>query len=160
MKLLSLYPFLLAFFTTSLANEVSFSSLNIESKVRLRYAITEVTAVMENPSGLGQEVNFTMVIPDTAFISNFTMNVNGKLEVAEVKEKEEAKKEYTQAKTLGLSSGLVHRNSNKFTVSTFVEEGKKAEFYLMYEEMLTQGADSNYHHDIKIFPEGDVEQIR
>lgn len=160
MKLLSLYPFLLAFFTTSLGNEVSFSSLNIESKVRLRYAITEVTAVMENPSGLGQEVNFTMVIPDTAFISNFTMNVNGKLEVAEVKEKEEAKKKYTQAKTLGLSSGLVHRNSNKFTVSTFVEEGKKAEFYLMYEEMLTQGADSNYHHDIKIFPEGDVEQIR
>ena len=159
MTLLHLFPFFLVF-STSIGNQVSIKNLNIESKICLRYAITEVTSLLENPTAVGQEVNFTMVLPDSAFISNFTMEVNGKLEVAEVKEKEEAQKKYSKAKTLGLTSGLVHRNSNKFTVSTFVEEGKKAEFYLKYEELLKQGADKNYHHDIKIFPEGDVENIR
>ena len=161
MKMLELlFAILFALCSSNPTKQVTFKSLNIESKIRLRYAITEVTSVLENPSGVGREVNFTMILPETAFISNFTMNVNGILEIAEVKEKQEAKKKYSKAKTLGLSSGLVHRNSNEFKVSTFVEEGKNAEFYLKYEELLGQSADSSYHHDIKIFPEGEVESIR
>ena len=45
-----------------------------------RYARTVVSAIMKNPNSVASEVVFTMVIPSTAFISNFTMTLkNGQV---------------------------------------------------------------------------------
>jgi hypothetical protein len=49
--------------------------MNIRSDVQYRYAKTVVKSYIINPSALqSQEVTFNMVLPSTAFISNFTMS--------------------------------------------------------------------------------------
>ena len=50
-----------------------------------RYAVIDIESEMENPSDVDKEAEFTVQIPETAFISNFTMFINGELFIAEIK---------------------------------------------------------------------------
>ena len=54
-----------------------------------------------NPSMNSQEVTFTAIIPNSAFISNFSMVFDGVEYVATVAAKEEAKRVYEEAVTAG-----------------------------------------------------------
>ena len=57
-------------------------AVNIRSDIQYRYAKTVVTSYIENPSvELSQEVMFSMILPETAFISNFIMKKKGKNEI-------------------------------------------------------------------------------
>ena len=82
---------------------------------------------------------YRAIIPDTAFISNFTMLVGNKEYVAEVKESKEASKEFEDLVSQGSGVGLVEqntRNKNLFTIKTNVEPGEKVLFKLTYDELL------------------------
>ena len=62
-----------------------------------------------------------MVLPDTAFTSNFTIKLVGddKLYVADVAKKEDAKETYDDAVQKGQSVGLVNkdtRDANKLSI--------------------------------------------
>ena len=46
---------------------------HIDSEVVARYAITTITSVVVNNGTSSRELSFLVRIPDTAFISNFTM---------------------------------------------------------------------------------------
>ena len=135
--------------------------LHIESKISLRYAQTRVESEMENPDRSAQEITFSMILPETAFISNFSMILNGVETVAQVMEKQEAIDEYNEAKRIGISSGLVkkERYSNTFSMSANVEARGKVVFLLTYEELLER-TDQKYHHNINIFPDGDLEDVK
>ena len=135
--------------------------LHIESKVSLRYAQTRVESEMENPESSAQEITFSMLLPETAFISNFSIIQNGAETVAKVMEKQEALDEYNEAKRIGISSGLVkkERYSNRFSMSANVEARAKVVFLLTYEELLER-SDQKYHHNINIFPDGDLEDVK
>ncbi|KAJ9587866.1 hypothetical protein L9F63_018700 [Diploptera punctata] len=114
---------------------------HIESDIKYRYATTLATTRIENPANVAQEVSFTAVLPNTAFISGFNMEVDGKVYAAYVKEKEEAQKDYDNAIKEGQTAGLVSqtaRDSNRFTVSVNVESNKAVIFNLTYEELLTR----------------------
>merc|ERR1712038_1695733 len=67
------------------------SLFHVTSHVQFRYAHTLVTSYVKNPTNTSQEISFAAVIPNDAFISNFTMILQGEEHVAEVKEKEEAR---------------------------------------------------------------------
>jgi len=74
--------------------------------------------------------------------------------VAEVKEKEEAKRTYEEAVDSGLSAGLVSKNrrdSNTFSVDTNLEPGEKVLFTLTYEELLVR-KDDQYEYVLHIDP--------
>ena len=60
------------------------NELRIASKVASRFASTSITSELENEQEQDLEARFVVQIPETAFISNFSMIIDGKEQVAEV----------------------------------------------------------------------------
>merc|ERR1712001_554495 len=138
------------------------SLFHVTSHVQFRYAHTLVTSYVKNPTNTSQEISFAAVIPNDAFISNFTMILQGEEHVAEVKEKEEARREYTEAVSRGSGAGLVSqdvRDANRFTVKANVEAGDKVEFRLTYDELLER-KQGQYHLAINVNPGQIVDDLK
>ncbi|XP_039745146.1 inter-alpha-trypsin inhibitor heavy chain H4-like isoform X13 [Pararge aegeria] len=133
---------------------VKMTDMRVRSEVALRYARTLVVTRVHNPDKRAQEVTYRMLLPETAFISGFTMILSGKSYKAYVKEKEEAKQIYTQAVSQGIGAAHIAtkaRDSNHFTVSVNVEGNTTAEFEMRYEEFLVR-RNGLYNHAINLHP--------
>uniref|UniRef100_A0A670YGT6 Inter-alpha-trypsin inhibitor heavy chain family member 6 n=1 Tax=Pseudonaja textilis TaxID=8673 RepID=A0A670YGT6_PSETE len=120
------------------APQLIISSFFVRSTIVSRYAATRVWISMSNPHPEAKEAIFDLDLPRSAFISNFTITMNEKIYVAEVKEKHKAKK--------------MDREMEKFRVSTSVEAGRKVAFELTYEELLQRHL-GKYQHAISIRPQ-------
>lgn len=134
--------------------ELKISSLYIQSTIVSRYAHTKVQTVMVNPHAESKEAIFELELPSSAFISNFTLTVNGKTHVAEVKEKHQAKKMYDEARRQGKTTahvGTRDRETEKFRVSVNVEAGGEITFDLTYEELLKRQL-GKYEHAVSLRP--------
>merc|ERR1719347_731903 len=128
------------------------TKFHVDSKIQFRYARTQVTSHIKNPGTAPNQADFTMVLPDSAFISNFSMIIRDVEYVAQVKEKEEAKTTFDEAVSLGRGAGIINkdiRDSNIFTVTTNIEPGAKVIFKLTYEELLERKS-GKYEHFINI----------
>ncbi|XP_059490251.1 inter-alpha-trypsin inhibitor heavy chain H4-like [Neocloeon triangulifer] len=116
--------------------------LHIKSDIKSRYAKTLVTSKVANPADKAQEVVYQMTIPESAFISNFTMLVDDQLMEGQVKERTEAKHEYHAAKESGQTAGHVAtatvRDSNQVRISVNVGPLSKVTFNVTYEELLAR----------------------
>ena len=135
---------------------------HITSEVQFRYAKTVVESAVRNPDTVAQLANFVVVIPDSAFISAFSMEIDGEEYKARVEEKEEAEKTFEKALTRGRTAGLVgqdERDANKFTVSTNIEGGQEVVFRLTYNELLGR-KEGMYRQEINIDPQEVVEDFR
>jgi len=135
-------------------HDVELSLFHVNTTIGFRYSRTEVTALYKNPGLKANKAVFTMVLPESAFISNFSMTIKEEEFVAEVKEKEEAKRTYEEAVDSGLSAGLVSKNrrdSNTFSVDTNLEPGEKVVFSLTYEELLER-KDDQYEYVLHVDP--------
>ncbi|KAF5307804.1 hypothetical protein FQR65_LT06676 [Abscondita terminalis] len=146
-------------YTTVKQNVPQIYEMRIVSNIKNRFSHTSVTSKVRNYADKAQEAVFNIVLPETAYISGFIMEVDGKNYTAYVKEKEEAKREYEQAISSGQSAGHVAvsaRDSNRFTVSVNIEPQKKAAFYLSYEQLLNR-QDGRYEQVINIHPGQPVE---
>ncbi|XP_063231735.1 inter-alpha-trypsin inhibitor heavy chain H4-like isoform X2 [Bacillus rossius redtenbacheri] len=129
-------------------------SLHITSRIQHRYASTLVSSRVANRAASAREIYFSFVMPETAFISGFLMEIAGVAYKAHVKEKEEAKREYNEAVSQGRAAAHVAqsaRNSNRFVVSVNIEPTQKVTFNLTYEELLKRDL-SYYTHAINIDP--------
>ena len=121
-------------------------SLNVVSKISSRFANTLVTSTLENKSPENQEAKFIVQIPETAFISNFSMVVNGKHYIGKVKEKNAARNEYEKAKNESRNTGLVSyseseqalRGMDVFQIAINVAPNSSAEFRLNYQQLLVR----------------------
>jgi len=114
-------------------------SITVQADIRSRYASTLVTSEVENTEDDAREVFFNVILPDTAFISRFAMEIDGVFYIAEVREKEEAWKKYKEAVKKGSAAGHVGveaRHSNRFKVSVNTGARSKVRFHLLYEELL------------------------
>ncbi len=130
------------------------SQFLVRSDVQFRYARTLLQSYVKNPASVAQKVTFSLVMPDKAFVSNFSMLIGEQEFVAEVKEKEEAKETFDSAVDDGRGAGLVEqdaRDANLITVSTNVEPGSKVRFSLTYEELLSRKL-GRYEHIIHVNP--------
>nr|XP_027805965.1 inter-alpha-trypsin inhibitor heavy chain H6 [Marmota flaviventris] len=124
---------------SSSSTKLLMTSYSIRSTVVSRYAHTLVTSVLFNPHAEAHEAIFDLDLPHLAFISNFTMTINNKVYVAEVKEKRQAKKIYEEAYHQGKTAahvGIRDRESEKFQISTSLAAGTEVTFALAYEELL------------------------
>ncbi|XP_062401355.1 inter-alpha-trypsin inhibitor heavy chain H3-like isoform X2 [Sardina pilchardus] len=114
-------------------------SFHINSTVTSRYAITVITSRVANRHDNSTEIDFHVKIPKTAFISKFRMTIDGQIYDGVVKQKEEAKRQYSAAVSRGQSAGLVSavgRTLEDFKTSVTVAAHKKVTFELTYEELL------------------------
>ncbi|MCP6497776.1 VIT domain-containing protein, partial [Klebsiella pneumoniae] len=85
-----------------------------------------VTTRAVNRADKAKEVSFDVQLPKTAFITNFTLTIDGVTYPGNIKEKEAAKKQYEKAVAQGKTAGLVKasgRKLEKFTVSVNVAAG-------------------------------------
>ncbi|XP_060566448.1 inter-alpha-trypsin inhibitor heavy chain H3-like [Ruditapes philippinarum] len=137
-------------------------SINIKTDIQFRFATTLISSRVANPANYSQETLFDVILPEEAFISNFTLEIDGKIYPGIVKDKDEAKKEYEKAKKKGKTTGLVSqkpRDSRTFKVRVSVAAFSKSSFNLTYQELLkrVKGA---YEHKVFINPGYPVDDIK
>lgn len=145
----------ITFFSLGLGNQKpSIYYLHVKSDIRFRFATTLVTSKVANPANTSQEVRFDVTLPDEAYISDFKMEIGGRVYPGEVNEKVAAQKQYDAAKQKGQSAGQVKqqpRKSNSFSVDVNVGAQEKVVFNLTYQELLKRKRGS-YEHVIYIDP--------
>uniref|UniRef100_A0A669D9V6 Inter-alpha-trypsin inhibitor heavy chain H3 n=1 Tax=Oreochromis niloticus TaxID=8128 RepID=A0A669D9V6_ORENI len=136
--LLETHFYLLTFPSVSLS-QVEVYSVTVDCTVTSRFAHTVMTSKAFNKANSSQEIFFEVELPKTAFITNFSMEIEGQVYVGEVKEKEKAKKQYEKAVSSGQTAGLVKasgRKMEKFSVSVNIAAESNVTFVLTYEELL------------------------
>uniref|UniRef100_A0A8B9K0C5 VIT domain-containing protein n=1 Tax=Astyanax mexicanus TaxID=7994 RepID=A0A8B9K0C5_ASTMX len=142
-------------------SQIEVQSVKIDCKVASRFAHTVMTSTALNKANFSQEVFFEVELPKTAFMTNFSMSIDGKIYVGEVKEKEKAKKQYEQAVSTGQTAGLVKasgRKMEKFSVSVNIAANTSVTFTLTYEELLQRGF-GKYEIMIRVKPKQPVQQF-
>ncbi|XP_037239840.1 inter-alpha-trypsin inhibitor heavy chain H4-like isoform X2 [Falco rusticolus] len=125
--------------TIAQKHAIEIYSLHVDCKVTSRFAHTIITSKIVNRANESREATFEVELPKTAFITNFSMSIDGKVYPGIIKEKVSAQKEYDTAVSRGQSAGLVKitdRKLEQFHVSVSVAAASKVTFELMYEELL------------------------
>ncbi|KFQ73894.1 Inter-alpha-trypsin inhibitor heavy chain H3, partial [Phaethon lepturus] len=142
-------------------NGIEIYSMKIDSQVTSRFAHNVITSQAVNRGNVHKEVIFDVELPKTAFITNFSMTIDGVTYPGIIKEKEVAKKQYEKAVSKGHTAGLVKasgRKTEKFTVSVNVEAASKVTFELTYEELLKRQF-GRYEMFIKVKPKQLVKEF-
>ncbi|KFP42280.1 Inter-alpha-trypsin inhibitor heavy chain H4, partial [Chlamydotis macqueenii] len=114
-------------------------SLHVNCKVTSRFAHTVITSKIANHANESREATFEVELPKTAFITNFSMSIDGRVYLGIIKEKVSAQKEYDMAVSRGQSAGLVKiagRKLEQFHVSVSIAAASRITFELRYEELL------------------------
>ncbi|XP_056380161.1 inter-alpha-trypsin inhibitor heavy chain H3-like isoform X2 [Hyla sarda] len=142
--------------------DIEVYSIDINCRVTSRFAHNIITSRAVNLANISKEAFFDVDLPKTAFITNFTMTIDGVMYPGLIKEKEAAKKQYAKAVSRGQTAGLVRasgRNTEKFTVSVNVAPESKVTFELVYEEMLKRRL-GKYEMFIKVQPKSLVKSFQ
>ncbi|XP_071961691.1 inter-alpha-trypsin inhibitor heavy chain H3-like isoform X2 [Antedon mediterranea] len=128
------------------------TKLNVRSSVTSRFSSTTVTSVLMNHAETAAEAVFIFTLPEEAFIANFSMEIDGVVYPAEIKEKEVASQIYQEARSKGQSAAQVKQKSEKdFTVSVNVAKKSFVTFELIYQEMLRRKL-SYFEHVTSVRP--------
>ncbi|KAM6325229.1 inter-alpha-trypsin inhibitor heavy chain H4-like [Podargus strigoides] len=125
--------------TAAQKHAIEIYSLQVDCKVTSRFAHTIITSKIINRANESREATFEVELPKTAFITNFSMSIDGKVYPGIIKEKASAQKEYDTAVSRGQSAGLVKitgRKLEQFHVSVSIAAASKVTFELTYEELL------------------------
>ncbi|XP_049616298.1 inter-alpha-trypsin inhibitor heavy chain H2 [Syngnathus scovelli] len=143
-------------------DDITVKSYKVESRITSRFAHTTVRSSVVNSGSKAQTIGFNVQIPKRAFITNFTMNVNGIVFVGSVKEKTVARNLYAQARAKGKAAGIVRSNSQEmetFKTEVYVPPGSNIEFELHYQEMLERKL-GFYEHSLHLQPGRLVPQLQ
>ncbi|CAI5767144.1 inter-alpha-trypsin inhibitor heavy chain H4-like isoform X1 [Podarcis lilfordi] len=135
-------------------NAIEIYSLHVDCKVTSRYAHTVITSRVANRANESKEALFEVELPKSAFITNFSMTIDGKTYPGIIKEKKSAQDQYDAAVSQGQSAGLVKSTGRKleqFRVSVNVAAAAKVNFELTYEELLKRKL-GKYELLIKVKP--------
>ncbi|XP_078270179.1 inter-alpha-trypsin inhibitor heavy chain H3-like isoform X4 [Rhinoraja longicauda] len=134
--------------------ELEIYSMKIDSKVTSRFAHNVINSRVVNRANASREAFFQIELPKTAFITNFSMTLDGVTYVGDVKEKESAQQQYQQAVSMGQTAGIIQgsgRKMEKFDVSVNIAPNKKVTFELTYEELLKRHL-GKYEMSIRVNP--------
>ena len=102
-----------------------------------------VNTNMVNVMDTAQSAQFVFSIPETAYVTNFQVTVDGVTTVATVESKKEAHEQFDHAVQWGHTTGIVDehrslRGMSLFTVTVNLEAHADADFELTYEEALVK----------------------
>uniref|UniRef100_A0A2K6GY02 Inter-alpha-trypsin inhibitor heavy chain 4 n=1 Tax=Propithecus coquereli TaxID=379532 RepID=A0A2K6GY02_PROCO len=137
-------------------------SLTVDSKVSSRFSHTVVTSRVVNRADTVREATFQMELPRKAFITNFSMIIDGVTYPGSIKEKAAAQEQYSAAVAQGKSAGLVKaagRKTEQFQVSVSVAPSAKVTFELVYEELLRRHL-GVYELLLKVQPQQPVKHLQ
>nr|XP_009940778.1 PREDICTED: inter-alpha-trypsin inhibitor heavy chain H4 [Opisthocomus hoazin] len=148
--------------TIAQKHAIEIYSVHVDCKVTSRFAHTIITSKIVNRANESREATFEVELPKTAFITNFSMSIDGKVYLGIIKEKASAQKEYDTAVAHGQSAGLVKitgRKLEQFHVSVSIAATSKVTFELAYEELLKRQL-GKYELLIKVRPKQIVKHFQ
>ncbi|XP_055270026.1 inter-alpha-trypsin inhibitor heavy chain H4 isoform X2 [Moschus berezovskii] len=143
-------------------NDIDIYSLTVDSKVSSRFAHTVITSRVVNRADAMRKATFQMELPKKAFITNFSMVIDGVTYPGNIKEKAAAQEQYSAAVARGESAGLVRatgRKTEQFQVSVSVAPAAKVTFELVYEELLARHLGA-YELLLKVRPQQLVKHLQ
>ncbi|NXK57088.1 ITIH6 inhibitor, partial [Chauna torquata] len=146
----------------SLGRELPLTSFTVHSAIISRYASTRVRCATHNPHPVSRQAAFDLDLPPAAFITNFTVTVDGKVCMAEVMEKHQAKELYEAARKQGKTAahvGTKEQETQRFRVMAAVAAGRRASFELRYEELLQRRL-GTYRYAVSVRPRQVVAELR
>lgn len=109
--------------------------MHINADVNNGYAVTTVEEKLSNQLDVPANDEFKFLIPEEAFISGFSLIIDGKEYVANVLPKKEAQEKFEEAASQGKSAGLLEsKNKNMFSYSLSFEQGQSIIVRLKYEQ--------------------------
>nr|XP_019593770.1 PREDICTED: inter-alpha-trypsin inhibitor heavy chain H2 [Rhinolophus sinicus] len=135
-------------------DQVTLYSYKVQSTITSRMASTMIQTKVVNNSPQPQNVVFDVQIPKGAFISNFSMSVDGTTFTSSIKEKTVGRALYSQAKAKGKTTGLVRSRAldmENFKTEVNVLPGAKVQFELHYQEVKWRKLGS-YEHRLHLQP--------
>jgi uncharacterized protein YegL len=116
--------------------------LRAEVDIDNSYAITEVTAKLNNPSDQAIDETFAFEVPDDAFITNFSLTVKGVTYYADIMKKDEAEQRYEEAKKAGNNAGIMaSRGKSTFTYGVSIAANDSVTVTLRYEDFIERTVD-------------------
>uniref|UniRef100_A0A481B5H8 Inter-alpha-trypsin inhibitor heavy chain H2 n=1 Tax=Sus scrofa TaxID=9823 RepID=A0A481B5H8_PIG len=135
-------------------DQVTLYSYKVQSTITSRMANTVIQTKVVNHSPEPQDVVFDIQIPKGAFISNFSMTVDGTKFTSSIKEKTVGRALYWQARAKGKTAGLVRSRAldmENFKTEVNIAPGAKVQFELHYQEVKWRNLGS-YEHRIHLQP--------
>ncbi|XP_032737521.1 inter-alpha-trypsin inhibitor heavy chain H2 [Lontra canadensis] len=136
------------------ADQVTLYSYKVQSTITSRMASTIIQTKVVNNSPEPQNAVFDVQIPKGAFISNFSMTVDGTTFTSSIKEKTVGRALYAQARAKGKTAGLVRSRAldmENFKTEVNVPPGAKVQFELHYQEVKWRKLGS-YEHRLHLQP--------
>ncbi|KAH0512367.1 Inter-alpha-trypsin inhibitor heavy chain H2 [Microtus ochrogaster] len=135
-------------------DQVTLYSYKVQSTITSRMATTMIQSKLVNNSPQSQNVVFDVQIPKGAFISNFTMTVNGMTFTSTIRERTVGRALYSQARAKGKTAGWVRSRNldmENFNTEVNIPPGAKVQFELHYQEVKWRKLGS-YEHKIHLQP--------
>jgi uncharacterized protein YegL len=115
-------------------------SMSINATIDNNYAITTLSQTLRNPSEENKETTISYTIPESAFLSQFILKIDGVIYISEVVEKEAAKEQYEGAKDSGKTATIVESSTttstSSFTYRINIKAGDEITYLLVYEEYI------------------------
>ena len=116
---------------------IQITSMNIDVEINNGYTVTEISATIYNPYDENLDGTFNLLLPENAFVSNFSLTLEDKIYYAQVLEKEEAEKKFSEAKTQNKTAGMVEaRDMKQFSYTINLKAYQTVVVTLRYEEFL------------------------
>jgi uncharacterized protein YegL len=116
--------------------------MNIDVKIHDGYAITTVEEKLDNVNNASITDKFQFLVPEGAFMSAFSMTIDGEEYQADILENEEAQQKFEEAVSSGRTAGLLEtRDTELFSYSLNFEANQSIIVKLTYEQALTRTMD-------------------
>ncbi|KAG7456279.1 hypothetical protein MATL_G00250050 [Megalops atlanticus] len=128
--------------------------LTVKTTIITRYAFTAVSCTMVNRHSAATKGVFQFQLPASAFVSNFTMIIGGRVYPSEVKPKEKKVKQVKEGDRKPKTDeqgGQSESEMETFRVSASVPGKNRAVFLLTYEELLQRRL-GKYEHVTSLRP--------
>ena len=134
---MTIFLILLTFTNAAAAAQPVSDHMDIDATINSGYAITTVEEKLTNPTNEPVNDKFEFMIPEEAFISGFSIIVDGKEYKADVLASEEASERFEDAASQGRTAGLLEtEDSNVFAYALSFEPRQSITVRLTYEQAL------------------------
>jgi uncharacterized protein YegL len=111
--------------------------LIINTIIDNNYAVTNIQQKFKNPNNYPIDETFQFQVPTKAFISNFSLTINDKVNYAQIVSRSVGKEKYNKAVISGSNAGLVEaEDKNIFTYSVSLSPFSETIVGLRYEQFL------------------------
>jgi uncharacterized protein YegL len=111
--------------------------LKIYTEIDNNYAITDIYEMFINPTNNSMDASFSIEIPGKAFISNFSLTIDGIPHYAQIVPKDLARERYDAAVMAGADAAIMEaQGKNVFSYSVSLSPQQRIMMGLRYEQFL------------------------